>query len=82
MVERCLRQLHGAEMAQDIIKSAAFMEEHALACSSQKRGVRTVRRGSASDSGIEFSGCRIASRSELWCLAHMDSMLMRLAGSW
>lgn len=30
MVERCLRQLHGAEMAQDIIKSAAFMEEHAL----------------------------------------------------
>ncbi len=31
MVERCLRQLHGAEMAQDIIKAAAFMEEHALA---------------------------------------------------
>ena len=31
MVERCLRQLHGAEMATDIIKAAAFMEEHALA---------------------------------------------------
>lgn len=30
-VEKVLRMKHGAEMAEDIIKAAAFMEEHALA---------------------------------------------------
>lgn len=36
MAEKVLRMKHGAEMAQDIIKSAAAMEEHALALQQQE----------------------------------------------